>query len=701
MLSFARRSTVLSLAFLLTTAAVAAAEPAALHPITHEDVWLMKRLGAVAVSPDGRWMIVAVAEPAYDDKEKASDLWIVPTDGSAPPRRLTAGKAGESSPVFSRDSTRLAFTGKRDGDETPQVYVLDLEGGEAQRVTNWATGAQSPQFSPDGRSILFQSQTYPGALTDEDNRKAIAERKARKYNIRAYDSFPIRHWDRWLDEQRPTIVVQALDGSSPARDLLAGTVLRRERGYGGRLTNDGDELDAVWTPDGRGVVFAATTHRDESARADVFTSLWQVSVDGAEPHRLTSDENNYSAPEFTPDGSTLLAKVQPKSDRYVYVAARLAAWSWPAPGARRLLTADFDEAVDDYVAAPDSARVYFSAMQSGHRKLYSAALGAGGAMAEVGDLQAGTYSRLAIGGPTTAPVLCAVWASAVHPAEAGRIDLATGRWSALTSFNAERAASIDWQPVEEFWFKSRAGQQIHSFIVRPAAFDPARKYPLFVVIHGGPHSTWQDDFVLRWNYHLLANPGYVLLLTDYRGSVGYGEAFARSIQGDPLVGPGNDINEAADEAIRRYPFIDATRQAAGGGSYGGHLSNWLAATTDRYRALVSHAGLYDLKTQWTTSDNVYDRERNIGGPAWKDLPLWRRQSPFYHSPTLRTPVLITCGEHDYRVPCNNAMEFFMVLQRQNVPSRLVLFPDENHWIMKGDDSRRFYQEVGDWLAKYL
>ena len=243
---------------------------------------------------------------------------------------------------------------------------------------------------------------------------------------------------------------------------------------------------------------------------------------------------------------------------------------------------------------------------------------------------------------------------------------------------------------------------MQNFLVRPAGFDPSKKYPLFVVIHGGPHSAWMDDFVLRWNYDLLAAPGYVLVLTNYKGSTGFGEAYARSIQFDPLEGPANQVNEAADEAIKRYPFIDGTRQAAGGASYGGHLANWLAVTTDRYKALVSHAGLYDLKSQWTTSDVAYSRERNIGGPAWDtSIGLWREQSPFYRSPTLKTPVLVTCGERDYRVPCNNSFEFFMVLQRQQVPSKLVIYTDQNHWILKGEDSRHFYEDIANWLAKYL
>ena len=322
-------------------------------------------------------------------------------------------------------------------------------------------------------------------------------------------------------------------------------------------------------------------------------------------------------------------------------------------------------------------------------------------MTEIGRLESGCLTNLDVGGggatgrssPTgTAPSARRRSSGSIPPRAGPR---------PLTSFTAARAAKIDWQPVREFWFTDTKGKRIHSFVALPPDFDPAKKYPLFVLIHGGPHGAWRDQFVIRWNYHLLAAPGYVVLLTNYTGSTSFGEKFAQDIQGDPLEGPAREINEAADEAIRQFPFVDATRQVAGGASYGGHLSNWLATTTTRYKALVSHAGLYDLKTQWLTSDVVYSRERNMGGPAWEGGAGWKAQSPFFRSANLKTPILVTVGERDFRVPMNNALEFWSVLKRQKVPSRLIVFPDENHWVLKGENSRFFYREVQAWLAKWL
>jgi dipeptidyl aminopeptidase/acylaminoacyl peptidase len=667
------------------------------RPITHEDVWLMKRVGPPALSPDGRSVVVTVTEPAYDDAAKASDLWLVPTDGSAPPRRITSTPGAETGVAWSPDSRRIAFSAKREGFDEPQIHVLDLVGGgEAERVTSVSTGATRPEWRPDGKAILFTSMTWPGAATDADNKARSEERKARKYNARVFEQFPVRYWDRWLDERRPTLMLQELDGSA-ARDLLAGTRLREEPGFGGDLDDEGDIVEAAWSPDAGTIVFTATAARNASARAMVQQSLYVMPAGGGEPRRLTGDEASYSQPRFAPDGSALYARATPAT-KFAYNAERLVRFDWANP-VPRAVAPGFDREVDTYRLSDDGETVYLLADDGGRERLFAVAA-AGCKPGEIGRLEAGTLSALQVAGNGDAPVIVANWGSAVSPPEVARIDAADGARRALTAFNAERVAAIDWQPAQEFWFTSRRGVRIHSLLVLPPGFDPAKRYPLFVLIRGGPHLMSRDEFSVRWNAHLLAAPGYVVLMTNYTGSTGFGEAFAQAIEGDPLEGPAADINQAADEAIRRHKFIDASRQAAGGASYGGHLTNWLAVSTDRYRALVSHAGLYDLKTQWTTSDIAYARERGLGGPPWEGIATWKDQSPFWSSKNLKSPILVTFGERDFRVPYNNGLEFWMVLQRQQVESRLVLFPDENHWILKGENSRYFYREVADWLARH-
>jgi dipeptidyl aminopeptidase/acylaminoacyl peptidase len=688
----------MAVVFILTLL-LAPAAGAQTRAITHEDVWLATRLTAPAISPDGRWIAVQVTEPAYDERDQSSDLWLVAADGHTPPRRLTATRGGESGAAWSPDGKRIAFSARRDGDEAAQIYVIAIEGGEAQRVTNVFTGARSPQWRPDGRAILFVSDVYRGAATDQENRAAAEERRSRRWNARVYDTFPIRDWDRWLDDRRPSLFVQPLEPGASATDILARSNLAAGRGFAGQSGSGSDTIAAMWTPDGGGAVFVATTNRHEAAFAEVVQSLWYVPAAGGEPKRLTTNDASYAQPRFSPDGRFLFATREPNTER-VYNLSRLARWDWPSGGGHTILTPTFDRSVGTYWPSSDGKTLFLLAEEHGRQKLFTVGA-AGGEVREAGSLEAGTYATLTVAPRAASPVIAAGWESAVNPPEIGTIDVATGRWTPLSRFNAKRAAQIDWRPLEEFWFTSARGARIHNFLVLPPAFDPAKKYPLFVVIHGGPHSMWIDQFVIRWNYHLLGKPGYVVLLTNYTGSTGFGEKFAQAIQGDPLEGPGLDITQAADEAIERYPYIDGTRLVAGGASYGGHLSNWLAVTTTRFKALVSHAGLFDQSQQWGTSDIVYGRERSAGGPPWENAPVWTKQNPLSRAGNLKTPMLVTVGERDYRVPMNNAIQLWSALQRMKVPSRLIVFSDENHWVMRGENSRFFYSEVHAWLARWL
>ena len=691
-----------ALLLLVSAGTALAQQPApARHTITHEDLFLMKRVGGPALSPDGRWIVFPVTEPSYVEADQSSDLWLVPADGSAEPRRLTSSRGGEGGVAWSPDSRRIAFTARREGDDASQIYLLDVaRGGEAQRLTTLSTGASSPRWRPDGHALLFSSMVYPGAATDSANRAAATERRNRKYVARVYESSPIRLWDRWLDDRRPSLFVVDLAGGAP-RDILAGSQLVAGSGFGGQLGNGGEDLSATWTPDGSSVVFAATTNRTEWASAEVSQGLWLVAAGGGEPQRLTGAGADYGSPRFRPDGRALYAAMSPSNER-TYNSNRLVMWSWPvAAGTQpQVVAGGADYSVGAWDFSPDSRAVYFLAESEGYGKLFRAPA-AGGETRQVGTINSGSLGGLQVEGTAAAPMIAATWESAVSPAEVVRIDPASGRWTPLTRFNAERVARIDWQPLREFWFTSSRGKRIHSFIALPPAFDSTRKYPLFVLIHGGAANMWTDNITYRWNYHLLGSPGYVMLMTDYTGSTGYGEQFSQQIQFDPLEGPANELNEAADEAIRRFSFIDGTRQVAGGASYGGHLTNWLAVTTTRYRALISHAGLWDLESQYATSDYNYDRERNVGGPPWTDIPLWRNQSPMRRAANLHTPVLVSVGERDYRVPMNNALEFWTALQRQRVPSKLVVWPTENHWILNGENSRFFYREVHAWVARWL
>ncbi len=693
--------TQLALAFVLAAGlvAVTTAKPT----ITHQDLWLMKRVGAPVPSPGGKWAVFTVTQPAYDAKDQTADLWLVPLDGSALPRQLTQTKSTESGAAWSPDATKIAFSAKREGDEVAQIYVLPLAGGEAERVTSLTLGARQPKWSPDGKQLLFVSDAFPDCADEAENKKAATERKDRKYNVRSYETFPIRFWDRWLDEKQAHLFVQEAKAGAKSRDLFAGTKLIASPGFGAPNTDEGQVLNAEWSPDGMSVLFTALTNRHEAARAPVPTQIFEIAMAGGEPHNLTSDQNGYSQLQFSPDGKTLLCTATEERRDQVYSLSRLTSFPWPFDAAKRVvLTAALDRSVNRFAIPVGGSRVWFTAEEAGLEKLWSVAL-AGGEVAEEKVTDHGCVTGLVAGGR----VLVGAWDSVANPPEIASFGTNGTGIKLLTHFNTDKAAELDLAPVEHFSFTSRRGKTIHSMLVRPPNFDSTKKYPLFVVIHGGAASMWRDQWVLRWNYHLLAAPGYAVLLTDYTGSTGYGEKFSQDIRFDPLKGPAEEINESADEALKRFPFLDATRQAAGGASYGGHLANWLAATTTRYKCLVSHAGEADLRMQWGTSDTVFGREINSGGPIWGDKAVWNEQSPAMLAGNhdkgtgFVTPILLTVGEQDFRVPMNNAILFFTLQQRLNVPSKLLEFPDENHWILKGENHKYWFSEVHAWLAKYL
>lgn len=654
--------------------------------ITHEDMWLMKRVGAPEISPDGKWVVFSVLDPAYDEKDQNADLWIAAADGSAKPKKLTGTKTGEGNYTWNPDSKQVAFTAKRENDEVAQLYIINVDGGEAQRITNLSTAVASPKWSPDGSMMLFSSKVYPGAFTDSANKKIAEEKKKIKYKVREYEHFPIREWDQWIDEKQTHLFVQKTEPGATPKDLFSTTDIIKSDGF--KVSSN-----ACWSADGKEIIFIATTELNKAAYKEPADNIYIVSVNDATVKSIMADGFEYSDVAISRDGKYLYCEAVFYNNHKVYNLAKLTRFNWPSMAGRTVLASQLDRPINKYVLNGNA--VVMSVENEGNDKLYTIAENETEAKLLTAETQ-GCYNNVSVSDNN---IIVANYESSSMPAEVVRINGSTHQ--NISDFNSAKLSVLDIQPAETFWFTSSRGKKIRSLLVKPADFDAAKKYSLFVVMHGGPAGAWKDNWGYRWNYQLLASPGYVLVMTDYTGSTGYGEKFSQDIQYDPFKGPANEINEAASYAVKNYSFIDGTKQAAGGASYGGHLANWMQATTTHYKCLISHAGLMNSESQWGTSDEIYNREVMNGGTPWMQTKSFKEQNPIRYAAKFKTPVLITVGEQDFRVPLNNSIENFHVMQRLQIPSKLVVFPEENHWILKAENSRFFYKEVHSWLAKYL
>ncbi len=671
----------LALILLLTVEDVSAQQP-----ISHESMWLMKRVGAPKISPDGKWIIYSVTEPSYDEKEVINDIWIAATNGSTKPRKLTSGKAGENSYTWSPDGNKIAFTAKRDGEESTQVYLLDLKnGGEAQRLTNTAFGASNPEFSPDGKYIAFTARLFPGTFNDSTFNKENEERKKLKYKARVYTSFPIRSWDQWVDDKQTQLFIQHIDSSKPV-NLFEKLAKIKEPGtsYGGEI---------AFTPDGKSILIDLTENRQEAAFASVITNIYSISLSDKTLKQITNDKADFSSIQFSRDGKYLFSIYTSTANYKVYNQPRIIRFDWPSMQNKFVVNTSVDRPINSYEVSEN--KILASVEDQGFDRIYQFSFD--GKPGRLSTSTQGSFNNVSLSDEGT---ITALYESSVQPAEVVKIK-SNGDHEFVSHHNDEVVKKLDLNSAESFWHTSARGKKIHSFIVKPAGFDPSKKYPLFVLIHGGPAASFKDNFGYRWNPQLIAAPGYVILMTNYTGSPGYGEKFAQDIQYDPFKGPANEINEAAAAAIKQFSWIDGSRQAAGGASYGGHLSNWLQGTTSHYKCLVSHAGLVNSESQWGTSDAIYHREVMAGGPPWMQTKTWKDQNPIRLAANFKTPVLVTVGENDFRVPLNNSLEYYSALQRMKVPSKLIVFPEENHWILKPENSRFFYKELKDWLGTYL
>jgi dipeptidyl aminopeptidase/acylaminoacyl peptidase len=657
----------------------AAAPAAVLKPLTAETLWQIKRLASPAISPDGRYAVVAVTGYDLAEDKGVTNLWLVPAEGGEA-RQLTTYPGNDSSPAWSPDGRHIAFVSKRGDDDQGQVYVIALAGGEARRLTNVPTGASGPKWFPDSSEVAFISRVFEDASDWQDMAGRLQKQKDSKVSAQTWDRAPISYWDRWHDARVPHLYRISLREGVP-RPITPGSGIHL-------LISVADANSFDISPDGLEVAVVADS--DASGVASN-PDLYLLPAAGGEARNLTPDNPAADfAPAYSPDGRWL-AFAQQRTPGFYADRAVLMSHN-RRTGATQAITERFDRSIDNVTWGPDSRHVYSAVDDAGHQRLY---------LIDMRDGETRPLTREhSFSNPVLSRdgrVLMALRQSFVEPPTLVRVATRPGPVTKLSTFNDELLAGVQFGRYESVTYAGANGAPIQMWVNYPPGFDPAQQYPLYLLLHGGPHNGIPDGFHWRWNAQVFSGWGYVTAWHNFHGSSGFGQDFTDSINPQQSELPYIDTIKAA-EWFAAQPWIDAERMGAGGGSFGGYLAAILLGREHPFKTLVAHAAVFNWLTQQASD---YGASRSRHGEYWDGADHFALSSPHMGAANFATPTLVIHGQRDYRVPLNHGIELFNILQNRGVRSRFVYYPDENHWILKPNNSLHWYQAKREWLEEFL
>jgi dipeptidyl aminopeptidase/acylaminoacyl peptidase len=665
---------------------LAAAAP---HGLTAADLVSLARASEPAISPDGRRLVFTLRETDLAADRGRTDLWLQELDGNAAPRRLTSNEENDGSADWAADGSGVFFLSSRSG--SAQVWYLATAGGEAIPITQLPLEVAGFRTSPRSDRIVVAVEVFPDCRDLDCTTKRLDERKVEKQHGQAYDQLFVRHWDRWKDGRISKLFSIALDAERKPRGEPVPLTAAIDADIPSKPL--GGRADYSFSPDGSQLVFAARVRGRTEPWSTNF-DVWRVPADGgAEPVNLTADNPAWDAqPAYSPDGKLLahLAMEKPgfEADRFRLVVRDA------ATGAIRFTTADWDRSIAGFQFSADNRSVYALADDFGQRPLWSIDLGSGSRNALT---QAGNVTEFDVAGQRLVYATQNLSAPSDFHVIAG--DAAPRR---LTDVNAARLSGLKWGEAEQFSFAGAGGDKVFAYAMKPWNWEPGKRYPIAFIVHGGPQSSFANTWSYRWNPQVFAGAGYGVVFIDFHGSTGYGQAFTDSISGDWGGKPFEDLKLGLAAALDRYPWLDGERACALGGSYGGYMVNWIAGNwPDRFRCLVNHAGLFDHRSMYYTTEELWFPEWDHGGPYFADPAAHEESNPANFVKAWKSPMLVIHGALDYRVPYSQGLATFTALQRQGVESRFLYFPDENHWIAKPANSLQWHAEVLGWLDQHL
>jgi dipeptidyl aminopeptidase/acylaminoacyl peptidase len=685
-----RRLTWMTLAATLVAAlAVQTGSAQARRPITFEDFASARMVSDPQLSPDGQWLLYAVRTTDLAANKRTTRTFVAPLNGGAA-RQFPDDRTIASEARWSPDGKSVAYT------SGGQLWIASPSGAGAKALSALTGGASGPVWAPTGDRIAFTSAVYPACRDDACNAARETAKSESKVKAHIADELMLRHWNAYDEGTRSHLFVVKPDGSD-LRDLVPGATYDVPPGpFGG---SEG----YAFTPDGKMVAFTAKDQGSASAwSTDV--NVYGISVGGGGAHALSaSNKGADQNPVVLPDGRLMVFASQKRAgfeaDKWRLMGADLGGM-----GARELLP-DWDRNADGYVAAPDGRTLLVMAGDHGHDRYFRVMLddkGKAGKPQPVIVEHNNTQLTIAKNG-----TVAWIRESASAPPEVwtGTLDASgVSNQRAFTHENDARLAQFTLPPLEDFWFKGANNDSIHGWTMKPPQWEAGKRYPVLLLIHGGPQGAWLDSWSTRWNYQMFATGGYGLVIINPRGSTGYGQRITDGVSQDWGGKVYTDLMKGLDAALARNPWMDSTRMAAAGGSYGGYMANWIEGHTNRFKALVSHAGPFNLENMYAATEELWFPEWEYGGPFWNPAAMaaqYRKFSPHLYAKRFKTPMLVINGELDYRVPYTEGLSMFTTLRRQGVESRIVVFPDEGHWILKPQNSQLWYKEFHGWLGKHL
>jgi len=653
--------------------------------ITVDDLWNMKRIGDYSPSPDGKLIAFSVTTYNMEKNKGNTDIWIMNSDGTNL-HPLKTSDANESSPKFSPDGKKIAYEMK------DQIWVCDLDGKNDEQLTNLYTGASGLVWSNDGKSILFVSSVYPDCPDQKCNEEKDKAEEQSKVKAKIFEELYYRNFNQWRGKKVSHLFLMKLD-TKEIKDLTKDSyadvppiALGGTTDYSISPIDNEIAFTINWDnyKKNSGTKLATSTNNDIVLINPKFEVPYKT---------ISQSKGNDNQPVYSPDGKFIAYRSMERAG-FEADKERLLLFN-RLTNETKDLTKKYDLSVGKVVFSPDSKFIYFDADRESFHSIYKINI----ETTELELLIKDAYSNdhiISSDGKT----LFFKHQKSTMPVELFAMNLETKQIKQITFLNKELLSQIEMNSTENFWTKAKDGVQVQSLLIKPPFFDESKKYPLLVVIHGGPQGTTADMFHYRWNLQLFASKGYVVIAPNFRGSTGFGQKFTDAISGDWGGKPYTDIMSCVDNAVKKYKFIDAKNLFAAGGSYGGYMTAWISTQTDRFNALVCHAGVFNLESMYGTTEQLWFPEWENKGTPWQNPKLYEKFSPHKHAKNVKTPVLVIHGANDFRVPEEQAFQQFTYLQRRGIPSKFLYFPDETHFVLKPQNSKLWYETVFDWFEQF-